>query len=164
MGYYGRDHMAETRKRKSAPAPKLSFRLDPALVRAAGERAKDKGHPNVSAYFRSLVEKDLKALPEEDRLSALERIIGANHHEVTRLLRSMAVVQRGQYMLFDAAVKAILSYLPDVPADAAELVTARGKARYERVVRVAEQGSVEALEQLAAQLDRAAAQPPGKRK
>jgi uncharacterized protein YecE (DUF72 family) len=147
--------------KRANTAERLHFRLDPALIQAAESKAKTKGHRTVSAYFRSLVEKDLRALPDEDRLAAVERIMGANHLELTRLIRSVMVAQRAQYMLFDSAIKALLSYLPDL-AEPPDLANARGKARYDRVVRVAEQGTSEVLDQLLAELDRRAASRQGK--
>jgi hypothetical protein len=141
---------------RAKAAERLHFRLDPSLIEAAQAKAKTKGHRTVSAYFRTLIERDLRTAPDDDRLAALERIVGANHLEATRLLRSVMVVQRAQYMLFDSAVKAIFSYLPDL-SESADLAKARGKARYDRVVRVAEQGTAEVLDQLLAELERRAA-------
>lgn len=150
-------------KRSSSVATKhIHFRLDPALIEAAERKAQEKGHRNVSAYLRSLVSRDLRAVPDEDRLSALERTLGANHLELTRLLRLVSGVQRAQYMFLEAAVKAILSYLPDI-GQAGEAANARGKARFERVMTIAEQATTEALDKVIAEWDRAAAAAAGKK-
>ena len=133
---------------------RIDVRLDDAIDKAVNQRVKEKRYKSASAYVRHLVDKDLRALPDEDRLAHLESVMGGNHKQVTGALRSIAMVQRAQYALFESAVKAILSYLPDSGSQGRELATARGKERYARVLKFAEQSSFELLEQLSAEVER----------
>lgn len=131
----------------------IHFRVDGELLKAVDKRIKEKGARNTSAYLRKLVEKDLSAVPDEDRIDELVTLIGANHNRVTGLLRNLAMAQRAQFALLDASVKAMLSYLPPPGPDSAELLRARGKERYDRVLKSAEEASLQFLEQLLAQFD-----------
>lgn len=141
--------MAKAVKAAAPSRRRIDVRLDDALFEAINRQVEEKRHKNASAYLRSLVERDLRAAPDDDRIASLEKIISANHARLSAAVRTVAMTQRVEYAFVEAAVKAILSYLPDAGPEAKALVQARGKERYERVVRAAEQSGLELLNNLA---------------
>jgi hypothetical protein len=158
--------MADTRfvprsKLKSPSRSRIDVRLEAELLTAVQNKVAEKGHRNPSAYLRSLVQKDLAALPDDDRIAHLEKVMAANHNRNAGTLRRVAVVQRATYALLDASVKAILSYPPEPGSGsgAGELARSRGKDRYDRVLKAAMQASTELLDQLADQIDKEVEKP-----
>jgi len=131
----------------------IHFRVDGELLKAVDQRIKEKGVRTISAYLRKLVEKDLSAVPDEDRIDELVTLIGANHNRLTGLLRNLAMAQRAQFALLEASAKAMLSYLPPPGPDSADLLRARGKERYDRVLKSAEEASLQFLDQLLTQFE-----------
>jgi Arc/MetJ-type ribon-helix-helix transcriptional regulator len=133
----------------------LNFRLEPDLLAAIETRVKERRYRSVGEYIRTVVRKDLGGGGDADRLD-LERMAAAIQNRILGSVRKVHVVQRATYALLDASIKASLTYLPD--ATSAPLARARGKERYDRVVRAAETTSTELLDRLIAQLEHEAEQ------
>jgi Arc/MetJ-type ribon-helix-helix transcriptional regulator len=133
---------------------RLDLRLEADLLERIEARVKEKGYRSAGEYVRTVVRRDLGGSSDAERLD-LERMAAAIQNRILGSLRKVHVVQRAIYALLDASIKASLTYLPDPTS--AELARARGKERYDRVVRAAETTSTELLDRLIAQLERESA-------
>jgi Arc/MetJ-type ribon-helix-helix transcriptional regulator len=137
--------------RPPAQRTRLNFRLEADLLEAIETRVKERRYRSVGEYIRTVVRKDLGGAGDADRLD-IERMAAAIQNRILGSLRKVHVVQRAIYALLDASIKASLTYLPDTTSP--ELARARGKERYDRVIRAAETTSTELLDRLIAQLER----------
>jgi hypothetical protein len=87
-----------------------------------------------SAFIRTAIRNELSARPDsndaEQRVSAgFDRIA----QEVFRLERS----QQALFALVDALTKTVLTCIPEPPADARPQAVARGRERYDRLIKSA---------------------------
>jgi hypothetical protein len=115
------------------------------------EAAKTRGYASPSAFIRAAIRKELSggsdSTESEQRISAgFDRIA----QEIFRLGRG----QQALFALVDALTKTVLTCIPEPPADARSQAVARGKERYDRLVKTAGRSMVGdakiAMEELAA--------------
>lgn len=137
--------------RPAAPRSRVHFRLEPDLLSAVQARVKEQRYRSVGEYIRTVVRRDLGGAADAERLD-IKQMAAAIQNRILGSLRKVHVVQRATYALLDASIKASLTYLPD--PSSTELARARGKERYDRVVRAAETTSTELLDRLISQLER----------
>jgi Arc/MetJ-type ribon-helix-helix transcriptional regulator len=98
------------------------------------EAVKARGYASPSAFIRTAIRNKLSARPDsndaEQRVSAgFDRIA----QEVFRLGRS----QQALFALVDALTKTVLTCIPEPPADARPQAVARGRERYDRLIKTA---------------------------
>lgn len=143
-----------TKKKTKTRQRHFDLRVSEPLFEAAVKRMRERGSRTTSQYIRELIERDTRSAASEDKMAHLEKVVAANHNRLAGQIKGLAVANRATFALLDAAVKAILSYLPDAGPTGSELARSRGKDRYERVLRAAERSSSELIEKLAGNDDR----------
>lgn len=133
---------------------RLDLRLETDLLGRVEARVREKGYRSAGEYVRTVIRHDFGETGDAERLD-IERMAAAIQNRILGSLRKVHVVQRAIYALLDASIKASLTYLPEPTST--ETARARGKERYERVVRAAEITSTELLDRLIARLERESA-------
>jgi len=103
------------------------------------EAVKTRGYTSPSAFVRIAIHNELSGRSEwmdsEQRISAgFDRIA----QEIVRLSRS----QQALLALVDALTKTVLTCVPEPPADVRPQAVARGRERYDRLIKSAGQSMV----------------------
>ena len=119
------------------PAPRtarVAVRLSKAEEREIEEAVKTRGYASPSAFIRAAIRNELSghsdAPDAEQRVSAgFDRIA----QEIFRVGRS----QQALFALVDALTKTVLTCIPEPPADARPQAVARGRERYDRLIKSA---------------------------
>lgn len=103
------------------------------------QAANTRGYSSPSAFIRAAIRNELSGRSEwmesEQRISA----------GFDRLAQEIVRLDRGQQALFalvDALTKTVLTCIPEPPADARPQAVARGRERYERLIKSAGQSMV----------------------
>ena len=115
-------------------------------VRLSADEQKDirqavtvRGYSSPSAFIRAAVRNELSGCSE--RLESEARITAG----FDRLAQEIVRLGRGQQALFalvDALTKTVLTCIPEPPADARPQAVARGRERYDRLIKSAGQAMV----------------------
>jgi Arc/MetJ-type ribon-helix-helix transcriptional regulator len=113
---------------------RVAIRLNEAEQREISTATKERGYSSPSAFVRAAVRNELDGRPElmgaEQRLAAgFDRVI----HEVFRVGRG----QQALFALVDALTKTLLTCVPEPPSDARQQAVARGRERYDRLMKSA---------------------------
>ena len=113
---------------------RVAIRLNEAEQREISTATKERGYSSPSAFVRAAIRNELDGRPElmgsEQRLAAgFDRVI----HEVFRVGRG----QQALFALVDALTKTILTCVPEPPSDARQQAVARGRERYDRLMKSA---------------------------
>lgn len=118
-------------------APKkarLAVRLSEIEKQETLAAVKTRGYATPSAFIRAAIRNELSGRSDstesEQRVSAgFDRIA----HEIFRLGRS----QQALFALVDSLTKTVLTCIPEPPADARPQAVARGRERYDRLIKTA---------------------------
>jgi len=124
------------------PSPKsarVGVRLSAGEQKDVLEAAEARGYSSPSAFIRAAIRNELSGRSEwmesEQRVSAgFDRLA----QEIVRLGRG----QQALFALVDALTKTILTCVPEPPADARPQAVARGRERYDRLIKSAGQSMV----------------------
>jgi hypothetical protein len=124
------------------PAPKsarVGVRLGAGEQKDILEAASSRGYSSPSAFIRAAIRSELTGrsdwMDSEQRISAgFDRI----SREIVRLGRG----QQALFALVDALAKTVLTCVPEPPADARPQAVARGRERYDRLIKSAGQSMV----------------------
>lgn len=113
---------------------RVAVRLSKAEEREIEEAVKARGYASPSAFIRAAIRNELSGHSDssdaEQRVSAgFDRIA----QEVFRVGRS----QQALFALVDALTKTVLTCIPEPPADARPQAVARGRERYDRLIKSA---------------------------
>jgi Arc/MetJ-type ribon-helix-helix transcriptional regulator len=123
-----------TKRTTEARAARVAIRLNEAEQREISTATKERGYSSPSAFVRAAIRNELDGRPElmgaEQRLAAgFDRVI----HEVFRVGRG----QQALFALVDALTKTLLTCVPEPPSDARQQAVARGRERYDRLMKSA---------------------------
>jgi Arc/MetJ-type ribon-helix-helix transcriptional regulator len=115
-------------------ATKFTVRFNQTEQRQIEAATKAGGYSSPSAFVRAAIRNELDGRPElmgaEQRLAAgFDRVI----HEVFRVGRG----QQALFALIDALTKTMLTCVPEPPSDARPQAVARGRERYDRLMKSA---------------------------
>ena len=124
------------------PAPKsarVGVRLSAGEQKDILEAASTRGFSSPSAFIRAAIRSELAGrsdwMESEQRISAgFDRIA----QEIVRLGRG----QQALFALVDALTKTVLTCIPEPPADARPQAVARGRERYDRLIKSAGQSMI----------------------
>ena len=116
---------------------RIAVRVSAEDQREIEEAAKTRGYASPSAFIRTAIRNELHGREEligiEERMSgSLERLSNENH----RLSRAVQAL----FALVEALSKAVLTCLPEPPAEARPQAVALAKERYHRLIQSAAAG------------------------
>ncbi len=97
---------------------------------------KGRGYASPSALIRAAIRNELNGQPE---LTETEERIAGGFDRVSRDIVRLALGQQALFALMDTLAKAILTCVPEPPADARPQAIARAKERYDRLMKTAGQ-------------------------
>ena len=113
---------------------RITLRLSEAEEQEMTKAAKAKGYSSACAFVRAAIKHELA---DRSELSDAEQRIASSFD---RLSRDVFRVGRGQQALFalvDTLTKTFLTCVPEPPADARSQALARGKQRYDVLIKTA---------------------------
>lgn len=114
--------------------PKRAVRISDELDRRVQAAAKAKGFQTPSGFIRAAIENELAGRNE---LTGTEEKIAASFERVSREIFRVGRGQQALFALVDALTKTVLTCMPEPPGDAKPQAVARGKERYDRLMKSA---------------------------
>jgi Arc/MetJ-type ribon-helix-helix transcriptional regulator len=119
---------------RAPKAARVAVRLSEAEQREILEAVKGRGYASPSAFIRAAIRNELSGRSDwtdaEVRVSAgFDRMA----QEIFRVGRS----QQALFALVDTLTKTLLTCVPEPPADARPQAVARGRERYDRLIKTA---------------------------
>ncbi len=112
-----------------------AIRFPEKVMREVDEAAKKRGFSSSSAFVRYAVDQELSARMEG--LTGAEERLAASLEQVRRELLRLARGQQAQFAYLDTFAKALLTCVPEPPADAKPQAVARAKERHDRLLKSA---------------------------
>lgn len=96
-----------------------------------------RGFRSVNAFILEAIEEKLQRTDAVESVSESEARIAADFRRIMRELRSVHTTQQAQYALLDAVAKYVSTCIMEPPPDVLVSARARGKLRYEKLLREA---------------------------
>ncbi len=96
---------------------------------AARKAASARGFSSVSAYFRTLLEADMRQSQQHEQL---ETTVASSMDRVTKELRRLHNSNQALFALTDSLVRLFLTCTPEPPPEVLDATKRRAKLRYER--------------------------------
>ena len=98
---------------------------------------KERGYSSTNALILEAIEEKLQRRDAAESVSESEARIAADFSRIMRELRSVHTTQQAQYALLDAVAKYVSTCIVEPPPDVLVSARARGKLRYEKLLRQA---------------------------
>ena len=98
---------------------------------------KERGYSSTNALILEALEEKLQRRDAAESVSESEARIAADFSRIMRELRSVHTTQQAQYALLDAVAKYVSTCIVEPPPDVLVSARARGKLRYEKLLREA---------------------------
>lgn len=98
---------------------------------------KERGYSSANAFIVEAIEEKLQRRDVVESVSESEARIAADFSRIMRELRSVHTTQQAQYALLDAVAKYVSTCIVEPPPDVLVSARARGKLRYEKLLREA---------------------------
>ena len=98
---------------------------------------KERGYSSANAFIVEAIEEKLQRRDAAESVSESEARIAADFSRIMRELRSVHTTQQAQYALLDAVAKYVSTCIVEPPPDVLVSARARGKLRYEKLLREA---------------------------
>ena len=117
--------------------PLRGLRLSEDLKTRLGEVQKLRGYRSVNAFILEAIEEKLQRTDAVESVSESEARIAADFSRIVREVRSVHNTQQAQYALLDALTKYVSTCVVEPPQDLLVSARARGKLRYEKLLREA---------------------------
>ncbi|HLH01363.1 MAG TPA: hypothetical protein VKX25_01220 [Bryobacteraceae bacterium] len=112
-----------------------AIRFSETVTKQVETAAKEQGFASASAFVRYAVEQELSG--RQDGLTGAEERLAASIEQVRKDLYRLMRVQQALFAYLDTLAKAILTCMPEPPADAKPQAVARAKERYDRLLKSA---------------------------
>lgn len=103
--------------------------ISPDQLKASRKAAQARGFDSVSAFFRSLLEQDLRRNSQHDQL---ESAVAASIDRLAKEMRRLHNANQALFALTDSLVRLFLTCIPEPPLDSLEATKRRAKLRYDR--------------------------------
>ena len=117
--------------------PLRGLRLSEDLKTRLEQVQKRRGYRSVNAFILEAVEEKLQRADAVESVSESEARIAADFSRIVREVRSVHNTQQAQYALLDALTKYVSTCVVEPPQDLLVSARARGKLRYEKLLREA---------------------------
>lgn len=112
-----------------------AIRFDENAMKDIESVAKDRGFASPSAFIRFAVEQELSV--RKDDIQGTEDRLAASVEQVRREISRLTRVQQALFAYVDTFAKALLTCLPEPPADARPQAVARARERHDRLLKSA---------------------------
>jgi Arc/MetJ-type ribon-helix-helix transcriptional regulator len=114
---------------------KVTIRLSEAEERTIEEAVKARGYASPSAFIRAAIRNELSGHSESP--DAAEQRVSAGFDRIAQEVFRVGRSQQALFALVDALTKTVLTCIPEPPADARPQAVARGRERYDRLIKSA---------------------------
>jgi hypothetical protein len=115
--------------------PQRSIRFSERVSREVDSISGERGFKSPTAFIRHAVEQELAE--RQAGLTGAEERIAATLNQVRKDVFRVARAQQALFAYVDTLAKALLTCVPEPPADARPQAIARAKERYERLIKSA---------------------------
>jgi hypothetical protein len=116
------------------------LRYDAEMINRIEAAAKKGGFTCGSAFIRAAIERELAG--RESGVNAAEERIAASLDRMAREIRNLRLGQQALFAFVDVLAKTLLTCVPEPPRDVYDQAVARGKARYDRFLKIVGMGMV----------------------
>ena len=120
----------------AARSARIALRLSHEDRNQIAQAVKSQGYESPSALIRAAIRHELSGRPE---LTETEERIAGGFERMSRDIARLARDQQALFALVDTLAKTILTCVPEPPPDARPQAIARGKERYDRLMKTAGQ-------------------------
>lgn len=118
----------------SRKGARVAVRLSAEEQRELAQTAKARGYASPSAFIRAALQNEINGRAE---LTGTEERIAGSFERVSREIFRVRRGQQALFALLDALTKTVLTCIPEPPGEAKPQAVARGKERYERLIKSA---------------------------
>jgi hypothetical protein len=136
--------------------PQRSIRFSDRVSKDVDDVSRARGFASATAFIRYAVDQELS--DRQEGLTGAEERIAATLNQVRKDVFRVARAQQALFAYLDTLTKALLTCVPEPPADARPQAVARAKERYDRLLKSAGRAMVGesklAMEDLVADLER----------
>jgi hypothetical protein len=136
--------------------PQRSIRFSDRVSNDVDDVSRARGFASATAFIRYAVDQELS--DRQEGLTGAEERIAATLNQVRKDVFRVARAQQALFAYLDTLTKALLTCVPEPPADARPQAVARAKERYDRLLKSAGRAMVGesklAMEDLVADLER----------
>jgi Arc/MetJ-type ribon-helix-helix transcriptional regulator len=115
--------------------PQRSIRFSESLLNQVDAMSRERGFASATAFIRYAVDQELSK--RQERLTGAEERIAATLRQVRKDLFRLGRAQQALFAYLDTLAKALLTCVPEPPADAIPQAVARAKERYDRLLKSA---------------------------
>ncbi len=115
--------------------PQRSIRFSEKVMKDIETVSRERGFASATAFIRYAVEQELCA--RQEGLTGAEERLAATVEQVRREVSRLGRAQQALFAYLDTLAKALLTCLPEPPADAKPQAVARAKERHERLLKSA---------------------------
>lgn len=115
--------------------PQRSIRFSEEVLKGVDARSRAHGFASPTAFIRYAVEQELSE--RQEGLTGAEERIAATLNQVRKDVFRLARAQQALFAYIDTLTKALLTCVPEPPADARPQAIARAKERYDRLIKSA---------------------------
>jgi hypothetical protein len=115
--------------------PQRSVRFSEKVIRELKTASATRGFESPAAFIRYSVEQELAA--RYDGLTGAEERLAASVEQVRKEVFRLGRAQQALFAYLDTLAKALLTCVPEPPADAKPQAVARAKERHERLLKSA---------------------------
>src|SRR5579885_3169799 len=115
--------------------PQRSIRFSERVSKEVDTVSRTRGFASATAFIRYAVEQELSE--RQKGLTGAEERIAATLNQVRKDVFRVARAQQALFAYVDTLAKALLTCLPEPPADAKPQAVARAKERYDRLIKSA---------------------------
>lgn len=136
-GSAGTNYMGASSLSNHNPAPKtlrVAVRLSEREQQDIRDASRTRGYAHPSAFIRAAIRNELAGRSE---WTEAEQRMAAGLDRVAREIFRMGRGQQALFSLVDALTKTLLTCVPEPPLDARPQAIARGRERYERLLKTA---------------------------
>ena len=110
-----------------------AIRFSEKATREVEELAKKRGFSSSSAFIRYAVDQELSA--RQEGLTGAEERLAASLEQVRKDVFRLTRAQQALFAYLDTLAKALLTCVPEPPADAKPQAVARAKERHDRLLK-----------------------------
>lgn len=115
--------------------PQRSVRFSERVMRELKSASAMRGFESPAAFIRYAVEQELAA--RHDGLTGAEERLAASVEQVRKEVFRLGRAQQALFAYLDTLAKALLTCVPEPPADAKSQAVARAKERHDRLLKSA---------------------------